>query len=46
METYTILLLIIILLGILSILYITIYNHLQYNKTKIEKSIASGRNMW
>ena len=38
METYTILLLIIILLGILSILYITIYNHLQYNKTKIEKA--------
>ena len=38
METYTIVLLIIILLGILSILYITIYNHLQYNKTKIEKA--------
>ena len=37
METFTILLLIIIILGILAILYINIYNHIQFSKTKIEK---------
>ena len=37
METFTILLLVIIILGILAILYINIYNHIQFSKTKIEK---------
>ena len=37
METFTILLLVIIIIGILAILYINIYNHIQFSKTKIEK---------
>ena len=37
METLTIFLLLIILIGILAIFYISIYNNIQFNKTKIEK---------
>ncbi len=37
MESLTIILLLVILLGIIAILYINIYNHIQFSKTKIEK---------
>ena len=37
MEALTILLLLIILIGILAIFYISIYNNIQFSKTKIEK---------
>ena len=37
METLTFFLLLIFLIGILAIFYISIYNNIQFNKTKIEK---------
>ena len=38
MGIYTIILLLIIIIGLLAIVYINIYNHMQYSKTKIEKA--------
>ena len=37
MEFFTIILLLIIIIGILAIFYILVYNHLQFSQTKIEK---------
>lgn len=37
MDVFTIFLIIIIVIGLLTIIYITIFNHLQFSQTKIEK---------